>query len=76
MATLFSVLVSIYVKNTELEIRRCFDSLQTQICRPSEVIIVIDGPVVVNILSIISEYGSSLFLGQYLSRKILDLALH
>ena len=40
-----SLLISIYRKNTNDELNRCFDSIKDQILIPNEIILVIDGPV-------------------------------
>jgi glycosyltransferase involved in cell wall biosynthesis len=40
-----SLLISIYRKNTNEELNRCFDSIKNQIHIPNEIILVIDGPV-------------------------------
>jgi amylovoran biosynthesis glycosyltransferase AmsE len=73
MTMFVSVLVSIYAKNTEFEIRRCFDSLRNQTSRPSEVIVVIDGPINIDILFIFSEYESTLLFRPIFIEKNIGL---
>jgi amylovoran biosynthesis glycosyltransferase AmsE len=71
MSALISVLVSVYCNNTEFEVRRCFDSLKNQIYRPSEVVVVVDGPINIDIKSIFGEYdGILLFKPMYLEKNV------
>jgi amylovoran biosynthesis glycosyltransferase AmsE len=51
-----SVLVTLYCKNNPDEVKRCFRSLLIQTYKPDEVILVIDGPVSIDIGEILKDY--------------------
>jgi amylovoran biosynthesis glycosyltransferase AmsE len=52
-----SVLVTLYFKNHRHEIIRCFDSLAIQTYKPDEVILVVDGPVSLDLEEILNKYA-------------------
>jgi amylovoran biosynthesis glycosyltransferase AmsE len=62
MATKISVLVTLYKNNTSLEIKRCFSSLANQSYKPDEIILVVDGPIELDLQSILKEFELSLFI--------------
>ena len=41
----FSVLTSLYKSNTPVEVRDCFRSISLQTILPTEVVVIIDGPI-------------------------------
>ena len=53
---LFSVLTSIYKKNTIIELDRCFDSIRRQCTKPNEIILVVDGPIEEDIFTKIEHW--------------------
>lgn len=55
-----SLLISIYRKNTNEELNRCFDSIKNQIHIPNEIILVIDGPVEESVFFDIKKWGEVL----------------
>jgi amylovoran biosynthesis glycosyltransferase AmsE len=52
-----SVLVTLYQKNYPDEVQRCFHSLAIQTYKPDEVILVIDGPISIDIGEILKDYA-------------------
>lgn len=55
-----SLLTSIYGKNTVGELNRCFESIQSQSHVPSEIILVIDGPISTSVVRGINEWKKKL----------------
>lgn len=55
-----SVLVTLYGKNNSDEVKRCFRSLLIQTYKPDEVVLVIDGPVSIDISEILKDYTEQL----------------
>lgn len=52
----FSTLLSVYIKENPLYLRECMDSLINQQLRPTEIILVEDGPLTDQLYTVISEY--------------------
>ena len=55
---MFTVLLSIYKKESPNYLKSCLDSLLNQTLPPDEIILVKDGPLTLNIDKIITEYQS------------------
>ncbi|MEZ2863952.1 glycosyltransferase [Proteus terrae] len=60
MSLKFSVLMSIYDKEEESNLLQCLDSLAKQLVKPTETVIVYDGPIRKSLCDIISKYTSTL----------------
>lgn len=60
MSLKFSVLMSIYDKEEENNLLQCLDSLATQLVKPTETVIVYDGPIRKSLRDIINRYTSEL----------------
>lgn len=54
----FSVLLSIYYKESPGFLQQCFNSITTQTLQPNEIILVKDGPLTNELESVITEYAS------------------
>lgn len=54
----FSVLLSIYYKETPRFLQQCFISILNQTLQPNEIILVKDGPITNDLESVITEYAS------------------
>jgi len=65
----FSVLISVYHKNTEEEVIDCFSSILEQSCQPDEIILVIDGPVNDSVRKVIDKYSDLLPI-QCITQKV------
>lgn len=58
MSAVFSVLMSIYHKEKSEYLRQCMDSILSQTVKPTEIVIVKDGPLTEELDSVIGEYVS------------------
>ena len=56
----FSVLLSIYQKESPVFLQECFESIINQTCKPSEIILVKDGPLTEALENVIDRYLSKL----------------
>jgi GT2 family glycosyltransferase len=56
----FSVLMSVYAKETPDNLKECFDSLRLQSLQASEVVLVQDGPISSDLAKLIDEYRAVL----------------
>lgn len=56
MTSEFSVLMSLYVKETPQNFRECMDSILSQTVMPSQIVIVKDGPLTEELDSLLDEY--------------------
>ena len=54
----FSVLMSVYIKETPMNVRNCFESLLGQTVSPSEWVVVKDGPLTQELEEVLYEYAS------------------
>lgn len=52
----FSVLMSVYIKETPSNLKECFDSLVSQTLKAQELVLVEDGPLSDELLGLISDY--------------------
>lgn len=70
----FSVLMSVYIKETLNNLKECFDSLLSQSLLASEVILVEDGPIPDTLLKLIDEYRIDLNIVSVKLEKNIGLA--
>ena len=54
----FSVLLSVYYKESAIFLEQCFDSILCQTLQPNEIILVKDGPLTEELETVIKEYAS------------------
>ena len=54
----FSVLTSLYKSNTPVEVRDCFRSISLQTILPTEVVVIIDGPISQDLINEINKKGA------------------
>ena len=54
----FSVLTSLYKSNTPVEVRDCFRSISLQTILPTEVVVIIDGPISQDLINEINQKGT------------------
>lgn len=52
----FSVLISVYFKENPIYLRQSLESVISQTLRPNEIVLVKDGPLTLELASIINEY--------------------
>jgi glycosyltransferase involved in cell wall biosynthesis len=70
----FSVLMSVYFKETAENLTECFDSLCRQIVKPTEVILVEDGPISDALLELVDKYRQVLNIQSVKLKENMGLA--
>ena len=65
----FSVLMSVYKKEKASNLKTAIDSVLNQSLKPSEIILVVDGPIGKNLVSILKHYENCYVLFKLIKIK-------